>query len=175
MLTRMEVELSGGWDPPVDGNLRWNGEVHCDRPFVGLLVGSAKDRLYWAKTEVCQPPTFMSLTLHPLRAPLETQLMFHVGSGYLTRMIAAVHPQAAAVRIVLPERVETGVRHGLFVILSNPSANLGALFLAREDVKVGRTGVWRPKAGVDRSLLPSDLLIPLQCAGNGDIEIPRGS
>ena len=172
MFTKMNIEFVGGWSPQVDGNLSWNGDVRCDRPFVGLLIESANDHLYWAKTELCQPSSFLVLNLHPLRPPLGTQLMFHIGNGFLTNMIAPVEPHESAVRILLPPRGEPGVLQELFVVMATPAANLGVLLLAREDVRVGRTGVWRPKAAV-KDDLPEALLIPMEGARKGDIEIVR--
>ncbi|HTA21026.1 MAG TPA: hypothetical protein VK989_17155 [Polyangia bacterium] len=172
MLTKMDIDALGGWAPQVDGNLRWNGEVRCDRSFVALLVGSANGHLHWAKTELCEPRSLLVLTLHPLRPPLGTQLMFHVGNGFLTNMVAAIEPSARAVTIRLPSRGEAGVLHDLFVVPSESPATLGVLLLAREDVRLGRTGVWRPKAAVSEEL-PEALHVALEGARKGDVEIVR--
>jgi hypothetical protein len=88
-------------------------------------------------------------------------------------MAAAVEPQESVVRIVLPERGEPGVLQDLFIVLSSPSVSLGLLLLAREDVRLGRAGVWRPKASVDQRLLPAGVLIPIQGGRKGDIEVAR--
>ena len=172
MLTEMTLGFDGGWVAQVDANLRWSGEVRCDRRFVGLVVGTASDRLHWAKTEVCEPRTTIVLDLHPLRAPFDTQLILIVGNGYLEDMKAAISAEQSAVKAVLPKSGDTGVLQEAFVVRSEPPASLGILFLAREDVRVGRTGVWRPRTSVEH-LLPQTLMVPLQGGRKGVIEVAR--
>ena len=58
----------------------------------------------------------------------------------------------------------------LFVVPSDPEATFRMMLLAREDVQVGRTGVWRPKETV-RPLLSSIVAIPLNGGWKGGVDL----
>ena len=163
MLTEMPIAFDGDWAVPVDANRVWSGSARTDRPSVALVVAQRGGQLLWAKTEVCQSPASITLNLHPLRDPTHIQPILIVGDGYLQEVTVHLRSPMDAVRSILPKSGSAGALEGAFLIPSDPETRFSLLFLAREDVSVGRTGVWRPKATTD-GLLPS-MLSPVLAGG----------
>lgn len=168
MLTEMALAFNGDWAAQVDANRVWSGNVKADRPFVALLVAESGERLFWAKTEVCESPTAITLNLHPLRDPAHIQPILIVRDGYLQELTVHLRSPDEPVRSILPRGGKVGALEGAFVIPSDPEARLGLLFLARDDVKVGRSGVWRPRSTTE-GLLPPSLSVPLNGGREGVI------
>jgi hypothetical protein len=166
----MELELEGDWVPSTDSNRRWSGTIRANRSFVALLVATAGVRLFWGKTEVCQSPLSITLHLHPLRSPLDIQPILMVGDGYIQEVTATLPSAESAIRTCFRARPQAGILEQAFVIPSEPPTNLGILLLARDDVHVGRSGVWRPKPAVG-ALLPPNLSIPLSGGRKGFVDV----
>src|SRR5688572_24821871 len=117
MLTTVDLVFGGGWVPSVEPNIRWTGEVRCDRSFVALLVGRTSGHLFWAKTEVCHPPIAITLDVHPLSyASSEVQLILTVADGWLQDLVVTVPSLPSAVSPVLPEQGEAGVLQNAFIV-----------------------------------------------------------
>jgi hypothetical protein len=173
MLTSIAVTFAGGWvtiNPP---NHRWQGEIRCSRSFVALLVGVTPDRLSWAKTSVLGAPTRVVVDLHPLSSSgNETQVIFLVGDGFLQDLTVSAASSPDVLRPVLPREVATGILHPAFEIASTPAATLSLLFLAREDIRRGRSGVWRPRTDAT-AFLPARVLDGLTGARTGSVALSK--
>jgi|GEM_PF-4935556 len=169
MLTAMSLAFDGDWTVPVDGNKRWSGTVHADRPFVALLVAETGRRLFWAKTEVCDPPAPITFDVHPLRDPSHVQPIMKVRDGFLQDVTVFLRTPDSVVLPTLPKVGEAGLLLRAFVVPSDPETTFSMMLLARDDVRVGRTGVWRPKAAI-QPLLPSIVVIPLYGGRKGVVD-----
>jgi hypothetical protein len=159
-LARLDLALSGAWVPSVPPNRRWSGQIRATHEFATLLVVTTCDRVLWAKSEVGGaaglPVTF---DIHPLReGDLQAQFMFIVGLGWVTAFCAALPSPSYLPAVNLPSAPQAAVLRTLFTASTEPPATFGLLFLARRDVRVGRTGLWRSRAEV-AGFLPA-LLFP---------------
>ncbi len=170
VLTEMPIVFDGDWAVRVDANRVWSGSARTKRPFVALVVAQREGQLLWAKTEVCQSPASITLNLHPLRDPTHIQPILIVGNGYLQEVTVHLRSPMDAVRSILPKSGRAGALEGAFLIPSDPETRFSLLFLAREDVRVGRTGVWRPRTIMD-GLLPCMLAAVLAGGRKGLIDV----
>ena len=162
MLDSDLVSISGAWVESNEPNRRWDGEAHCDHPFVALLVAKCDDGLHWAKMDArSASDARLMLDVHPLRdTKPNTQLIFMVGGAWIDHATAHVLDRFGEVRAVLPASVSLGEYCEAFVVEGARQTTLGVLFVAREDVVTGRTGVWKPK-NQTLGRFPEQLLVPL--------------
>jgi hypothetical protein len=157
MLTPLDVAITGDWIASAGPNQRWAGELRCDRPCVALLVATTPERWFWAKTEVCTPAgTPIILDVHPLSYTMQdTQLILVVRGGWIQDLVISPLSRGAVVPKT-SDHVPAGVLFSVFTVEARPSAKLALVFLAREDVRMGRSGLWRPHARAI-GLLPTEL------------------
>jgi hypothetical protein len=144
----VDIAIAGQWIASVAPNKRWAGEVRSDRPFVTLLLATTPERLFWAKTEVC-PSVGAQLVLdvHPLSwSTPETQLIFRVHDGWIQDVVVSM-PSQQEVQPYAPGHALAGALLRVFNVASRPATSLELVILAREDVRLGRSGVWRPREG----------------------------
>jgi hypothetical protein len=142
----VDIAISGQWVESISPNKRWTGEVQSDRAFVALLLATTPERLYWAKTQVCPPVgTQILFDIHPLRPSTpETQLIFHVRGGRIQDVVVSMSPPREA-QPCFPDLARAGEVLRLFNVESQPAVSIELVILAREDVRLGRSGVWRPR------------------------------
>ncbi len=109
----------------------------------------------------------LTLDVHPLRETKpNTQLIFTCAGAWLDHAKAHLRDRSGDVRATLPAVARSGVCCEAFVADADRRTILGVLFLAREDLTTGRTGVWRPTAQT-LGRLPEQLLAPLGSGRSG--------
>jgi hypothetical protein len=168
----LNVILKGDWTTSIEPNIRWAGWIRASDEFATLVIASTLDRMYWAKAEIGTPYGLpMILDLHPLDGEgRSTQFIFIVGFGcihqvVLLRRSADYQPSVFGLGDLPP-----GTVHTVFRADTEPIAAFSVLVLARGDVKVGRTGVWRLRTATKLDV-PRTIEIALAGPRNGVVEI----
>lgn len=171
MLSAVDIAISGQWAESIASNKRWAGELRSDRSFVALLLATTLGRLFWAKTDVCPPVGAQLLfDIHPLSwTTPETQLIFCVHGGWIQDVVVSMSPPQE-VQPCVPDHARAGALLRLFNVESQPAAAFELVILAREDVRVGRSGVWRPRDGSFPSL-PGAVMQALKGGRAGSLDL----
>jgi hypothetical protein len=171
-LAHIALSVSGSWVPSAGPNRRWLGEIRGDKQFATLVLVSTRAHLRWAKSEVAGPdPLPILLDLHPLSpASAEVQFIFIAGDGWVQDFRAHLPQDSYLPSASPPPEAHPGHIYTVFHANdATPPAIFQVLFLARDDVTVGRTGVWRIRKNLE-SLVSSDLLLALRGGRTGCVE-----
>lgn len=173
-LAAVDLRLSGSWVPINWPNRRWSGSIEATHEFATLLVVATSDLVRWAKSEVGGTHGLpITLDVHPLReGDPEAQIMFVVDGGWVTAFKAALPSPSYLPAVTLPSSPQAGVLHTIFTASTAPPASFGLLFLARRDVRVGRTGIWRSRTDLI-GLLPTLLFPAFQGGRQGSFMLEK--
>ena len=121
-----------------------------------LVTVALPDAIVWAKSRtVGGAPLPVSLHLHDLGGDGgRTQILFRVGDGWVEDAVVVWprpdHLPAAGV----PLHIQPNLWTRVFRVEAEPVASVGILALPRSSVRMGRTGVWRPREGLHRDIAP---------------------
>ena len=169
-LTPLNLSIEGQWVPINDPNRRWKGSVRSSEPFAALLLARTPKRLLWAKAEIAAALSLI-LDVHPLREEgNQAQLIMFLGDGFIADVIATLPSRESIPVVSIPNDIQAGVVQSIACIESEPKIEFHLLFLARADVRRGRTGIWRPHKSITNSL-PADLLPYLEAGRNGAVDL----
>jgi hypothetical protein len=154
-LTPLRASIEGDWLAPSDAaNRRWNGRIEASGRFAALLLAETAGRTWWAKSELAGPGAVpLLLDVHLLRwDALDFQLIFFCASGWIQDLRVRASSREFLPTCQRPAAIEPGQPFTLFATETEPAAALRLLLLAREDLRGGRSGVWRPRKGLERLL-----------------------
>lgn len=172
-LTPLQVSIEGAWLAPSDAaNQRWSGRIDAAGRCAALLLAETAGRTWWAKSELAGPGVVpLLLDVHLLRwDALDFQLIFFCASGWIQDLCVRASSRSFLPSYQPAVAIEPGHPFTLFATgATEPAAALRLLLIAREDVRGGRSGVWRPRKGVER-LLPEALHPALLGARTGSWE-----
>jgi hypothetical protein len=139
-LTRAPVTIYGEW---LDGPARnFHGRAICAEPIVAVAF-SSRPAVSWAKSD--RPDADGSLKVRLLlarynRQNLDVQVNFSIGGGHAlarTTLSADAPPSIDA-----PLSLDTGRVFPFTTVEGSRTVDLYALFLCRNDVRIGRNGLW---------------------------------
>ena len=140
----LKVSISGTAVAGV--NLGWKGIVTADAPFVTLILVRKGSFTWWSKTSV--PPnsdSVVSLFLHPLNFEnTSVQFLFYLNGGIVQEVCASIKSENFLAPSPTTLHFFAGQLGEFCTIASNPKTSFELFFLARSNISLGRTGVWRP-------------------------------
>jgi hypothetical protein len=156
-LARIDVALTGDWRITRHGAWTWQGEAVAEASIVGILFLSCNGRMFWAKSSLVSNQLEIMLHLHPTTWDGRTiQFMYSIGRSY-----NSIYDATATLRSkdYLPEiphtrAVQTGHLFTFASFYSTPAAELYAMFLAKQDVKVMRKHIWCLRKASLTGLMP---------------------
>jgi hypothetical protein len=137
-------------------NPGWEGTLAASDSFAVLLLVSTPGITHWAKAEPAHHSGLpISLHCHPLREARDFQLLYVVGSAWITSLCGTVVADRAVPTIHLPAEPCAGVLLPVASVPSEPPMALALFVLSRSDVSVARGGIWRPHKALQSHLPPA--------------------
>jgi len=145
-LKHLEVTLRGEWSR--EPHVHWRGVAAAEEPIVAVAFLTRETEVHWCKSErehASSAPVRLALFRYD-RTGEDVQVHFLVGEGgrRWRTLLPSSHYQPA----IEPGPYVTG-RVQLFArIEGTPRVECHVLFLAAQQVRVGRSGLWRVREEV---------------------------
>ncbi len=152
METNVDVELDGRWTARDRPNRRWQGMLRTSSPVAVLIAAVSPGRVVWAKSASYSLERHVVFDVHELRAPTSAQLILHVGGGWIQDVIVELEDPDTLPECHAPMTMTLGSFQKIFRTEGAPATALGLVLLPRSSVRVGRTGVWRPRSGFEHQI-----------------------
>ena len=168
-VTALPVQLAGNWSVTSTRRLqggeaitrRWHGLAKADQALVALSVLVNGNFVQWGKSEV-RPQTDaceVELALFPHdNIGLDVQVNVVVGDGGYRRDTTRVASVTYLPDIPDLQEIACGQLFRLATINGDPVIEVGLMFLARAEVRKGRTGNWKPRKSTSDGGVLSKLL-----------------
>ena len=151
VLTSLDITISGAWHD--HGKFqRWTGVAAASQPLVGIMLLSNGRSTEWCKTSHRAKKTGLSIELTVSRIEAETAVAFHMGGSGLRGWVADTD-QTHLPDIQPLSHCRSATRVAFAKIVGTPSMGLSFLFLARQDVRSMRVGLWRVRQHLNAAIL----------------------
>lgn len=137
----VEMTVTGAWlaAPRRD----WQGVIQASEAVVGLSFISIGSHTEWSKSDRGSAEGLEARVMlgNYDRLGLDVQVNFSIGHNG-PRWRTLVDSATYLPRLLIPKTFQTGGLIDFAKVEGNPLVELKAIFLARQDVKVGRNGLW---------------------------------
>ncbi len=157
-LTRLQIELSGGWKYPPR---RWEGFATADAPFSAVTFVSLGNVLYWCKAEKNWGKSYLSysngyrseigLTFSSADVPNTVHIRHYIEQGgpplFSVPQLPGYLPEIMEKRIVF-----SGESFTFVTVESESTLNHNTNFVAKQDIKSLRKGLWRVRSQILESI-----------------------
>jgi hypothetical protein len=149
-ITPLLISVEGQWSP---GLIRdWHGQASAHEPFVALVFLSAPSGCKWAKSQRGEATRELRLALFPYdEMGKDVQVNFSVGRGYLfarSELPSSDHRPVISGK----QTFQSGVIKKFTQVVGDPYLDLLILFLARQDVRSARNGLWHLRPALADSI-----------------------
>lgn len=149
--TPLLISVQGQWSTGPSRD--WLGWAQATEPFVALAFLRTPEICRWARSERAVDSAEVRLALFPYdEEGKDVQVNFSVGSGCVIRRAKA---PAASYQPDISERhsFQSGVIQRFTQIAVDPWHELFILFLARQDVRSARNGLWHLRKELAESIV----------------------
>jgi hypothetical protein len=149
-LTPLLISVQGQWCP--GPNRQWRRWANSAEPFVAITYLSTPAECIWSKSARGESPIEVRLMLGPYdEQGRDVQVYFSVGGGY-RRSRSLVSSPSYRPDIVSNGEFRCGVIQKFTQIEGEPGIELLILFLARQDVRSARCGLWKLRRELAESI-----------------------
>jgi hypothetical protein len=148
--TPLLITIEGQWSPGLKRD--WDGLASAPEPFVALVFLSTPSGCKWAKSQRGEATREVRLALFPYdELGKDVQVNFSVGRGYL---LARSELPSPAYRPVMcgQQTFQCGLIKTFTQLVGDPYLDLLILFLARQDVRSARNGLWHLRPALADSI-----------------------
>ncbi|MHC4301247.1 MAG: hypothetical protein ACYS7Y_28595 [Planctomycetota bacterium] len=149
---KIEVNVSGGQEThPTAGYRRWSGMAVAAEPIVALAIIENDECYSWVRSSTRQDSLEMGILFSPSdTGGKDISVSFAVGDSVVCQNCSV--PSRQTEPDPLPGVYQTGNIIRFAELQSIRPVVLHVLFLAKVDVKTGRSGIWHLKVPHERSL-----------------------
>jgi hypothetical protein len=150
----LALGVNGSWRQQAAPNRWWSGALTYSQEYALLVTVALPRAIVWAKSRTLGgAPLNVSFHLHDLgHHHADTQVMLRIGDGWAEKAIVVLPRPEYLPETTFPLGVLPHVWTELFRVEAEPIASVGLLAIPRSSVRMGRTGVWRPRAELHRDI-----------------------